>query len=507
MFEKIREQDHLSCLKELIDRVKRHPEDRRAWKEIGQLCWDLGDMETAQRLFALYGDDARHRVGIDLIPYERGDEVLMDFGINTNPGSQVEVSALDLAGWVLGRRSPALRVEVVHEGRVILRSPVCAPTPDLADRYPDLPGAGNCGFRVMVGLLGMPLEFELSLFALFKDGHRLPLARLGVQRKPLSSGFRPVLQPLMVTSLGRMGTTRLMQLLREHPSIVVHSRYPYEARVLSYCTFMFKTHSEMMNLIQQVDPFGYLSGFFGHLHPGYIRPIGYGAIDYQFRHRFELIYTEQALASLQRSVDEFYLRLAAEQGKRGALFLAEKMYPGDIPPQVWELYPGAREIILVRDLRDMICSVLAFNRKRGFVDFGRQCVSTDEEYIETRVRAGAMRLLNSWKQRAGKAYLLRYEDLILNPEEALSGILRYLGLDDPPSVVEGVLKRASGDAPELRIHRTTPDPAASIGRWKREMSPEMQALCNDLLGEILREFGYTTGSDDLQGLQLERGRS
>lgn len=33
-------------------------------------------------------------------------------------------------------------------------------------------------------------------------------------------------------------------------------------------------------------------------------------------------------------------------------------------------------------------------------------------------------------------------------------------------------------------------PAASVGRWKYDLSPPLQAACERAFGEILREFGY-----------------
>ena len=41
---------------------------------------------------------------------------------------------------------------------------------------------------------------------------------------------------------------------------------------------------------------------------------------------------------------------------------------------MWELYPRAREVILVRDFRDMVSSMFAFNAKRGFQGFRRGSV-------------------------------------------------------------------------------------------------------------------------------------
>ena len=37
-----------------------------------------------------------------------------------------------------------------------------------------------------------------------------------------------------------------------------------------------------------------------------------------------------------------------------------------------ELYPAARELFLVRDFRDMIASMQAYNARKGFGDFGRE---------------------------------------------------------------------------------------------------------------------------------------
>jgi hypothetical protein len=42
-----------------------------------------------------------------------------------------------------------------------------------------------------------------------------------------------------------------------------------------------------------------------------------------------------------------------------------------VPRIARDLYPRANEIFLVRDFRDLICLVLAFNEKRGTVEFGR----------------------------------------------------------------------------------------------------------------------------------------
>ncbi|HHN66144.1 MAG TPA: sulfotransferase [Nitrospirae bacterium] len=480
----------LLSIKELTDRIKQQPHDSSSWERLGQVFWEIGDRDMAEKIFSSYGDSLRHRVDIEIVPYSEDNDVLLNFAININEGSQTEIATLDINGWVLGKHEPVQAVEIVLGDQLITRTPVCVPSHYAETSYPDVNWASNCGFRAMVYLLGMPFDFILTVFALFRDDIRFPLAKLSVHRKAISSTFQPSLQPLMITSIGRTGTTRLMEFLNEHPSIVIHSNYPYEARVLGYCFHMLKNHFEVMNLSQQVNPHGYIKGQFGFHHPGTFKPIGYANIDYQFHYWFNEIYTGEIIRASQKSIEDFYRRIASLQEKKEAIFFAEKTFPAEIPPQVWELYPKAKEIFLVRDFRDVVCSVLSFNRKREFTDFGRQCVKSDEEYISKQLKKSALKLLQSWKERADRAYLLHYERFILDPERVLREILEYLGLDTSPSIIEAILKKALGYKDTFKVHSTSDSPLSSIGRWKEELSPELQSLCNYALGEILHEFGY-----------------
>ena len=61
------------------------------------------------------------------------------------------------------------------------------------------------------------------------------------QRRPLTTAYAPRLQPLLVTSLGRMGTTLLMRMLAAHPGVVTYDRPPYEARGGKYWLHVLKT--------------------------------------------------------------------------------------------------------------------------------------------------------------------------------------------------------------------------------------------------------------------------
>lgn len=403
-------------------------------------------------------------------------------------GHQKEVCAITIAGWVLGRSNPATSVEVMHEDRVIITAPVSVPRPDLGNHYAQVPHASNCGFSCELGMLGLPPAFDLRVQAILADKGRVLMGTIRGHHNSLRSGFHPKLQPLMITSLGRTGTTWLMRLLAEHPHVVAHRVYPYEARCANYWIHTLKVLSDPANHAESAHPdnFMYTMHWVGHP-PSYTPSLTRHP---QIRNWFGRSYPEKLAAFVQETIDGYYQHVAASQDQAEPRFFAEKYGPGHVPWLIWELYPKAREIILVRDLRDVFCSVLSMNAKRGRADFGRQRASSDEEYIQ-HLRRHAVRLLQCWKHRAGQATLLRYEALIEQPIETLGALVSYIGLNSSSVTIQGMLERASVDTPELQHHRTTSDPKASIGRWRRDLDASLQAQCEQAFGEILREFGYT----------------
>ena len=125
---------------------------------------------------------------------------------------------------------------------------------------------------------------------------------------------------------------------------------------------------------------------------------------------------------------------------------------------LWDIYPKAREVFLVRDFRDMISSILTFNKKRGYAAFGRDEVTSDEAYVK-RMRFSALRLLRNWKNRANKAFLLRYEDLFNDTDTTLGSLLDYLSLDSDARTRQRMLLSAKEFKPTIqKSHQTSESP-------------------------------------------------
>jgi hypothetical protein len=406
------------------------------------------------------------------------------------PGRRMETYGFAIEGWVLGRHAPAVAVQVVGDDGPLRWGTVRQPRPDVRTDYPDAPAAERSGFRLWVSVLGLRPEFELKVRAVFADERTARIATIRGRRQPLRTGFEPALQPIMLTTVGRTGSTWSMRLLAEHPRVVAHRIYPYETRVARYWLHMLKVLTDPMDHERSGHPDYFQNDKLAVPHnPFYPEPLGRSPRLDQWLGRD---YVEGLTAFCQRAVEECYLRIAEDQGQTGARYFAEKHRPDTLPSLYWELYPGTKEIFLVRDFRDLVTSMLAFNEARGSVQFGRQLVESDEAFVRDVARGRLRHLESAWQTRRGRSHLLRYEDLVQRPVETLRDLLRYLDLEHDETTIAGMIERSAETTPELQVHQTSGQASRSIGRWRTDLDPILQAAAQEELRDALDAFGYDT---------------
>lgn len=403
-------------------------------------------------------------------------------------GATADVYDVEIVGWALGPDVPVGAIEIHVDGTILRRIPVDQQRPDVAAEYPGVEGVDTCGFRTWVGLVGLEPDVTLQLRAVLKDETRVRLGGIRLSHRPLRSGFEPTLRPLMLTTLGRAGTTWTMRLLSEHPQIVVHRQHPYELRVGRYWMHAFKVLTDPRDPYRsaQADTFQNDKSWIGH-DPFYPEPLN---VTPGLREWFGRTQTERTAAFFQQSTDEAYGRIAAAQGQDGVRFFAEKHRADYLPWLYWELYPNAKELFLVRDFRDVFSSMLAFNAKQGRTVFGHDRLADDAEFARF-LRNGPVRLLSrNWPKRQDRAHLIRYEDLIQHPEENLRAILTYLELDADEATIGGMLERAGTETTDSKRHITAGAVSSSLGRWRESLAPDLHPVVNDVFGDVLTQFGY-----------------
>jgi hypothetical protein len=289
-----------------------------------------------------------------------------------------------------------------------------------------------------------------------------------------------------------MGTTWLMRLLAHHPEIVVQPQYPYELGMAKYWAHLLRVAAGPADHIGSSHPETFTADT-GHVgHNPYFGDFlaGSPALNHWLGVRNPAVLG----AAAQQAVDEFYGEVAEAAAITSARFFAEKSLPDHVPDVLRDLYPAGRELILVRDIRDVICSAVAFDAKRGWRSFGRESLDDDLGFV-SQLHMDLGRLVRSWQRRQSSALLVRYETLITEPARTLGEILGHLGLTRTPDAVAAVLDAAGATTPELDAHRTSADPAASIGRWRSDLAkvhPDLPERCAELFSPLLAELGYST---------------
>ena len=418
-------------------------------------------------------------------------EGILESGIEapTNGGSS-DAWGVRVRGHVLGTSGLAQSVEAVVPGRVLASAPAALATPEVAARHLNVPGAAACGFTLLVDTLALPREFEFRLRATFADGSRPKLATIRGARRALSTDYTPRLQPLLVTSLGRMGTTLLMRILAAHPSVVTYLRPPYETRAGKYWLHVLKTLAAPADASKRIGaPMEF------HVEPLAVAGNPFYSAAFAAWPEVEAwsgsTYVENLAAFSQQSIDGWYVATARAQGQDVSplVYFAEKQFPDDFSRLWRELYPGAREIFLVRDFRDMVASMIAYNTRRAFGDFGREAAGSDTAWL-AHLRRGVEALRDAWRERGEPRSLVHYEALVRDPAHAVPTLLSTLGLDSAPATVARLLVAAAPESAESRAHATSSSPDTSIGRWRMDLSPELQGMTEEAFGDLLAEFGY-----------------
>ena len=416
-------------------------------------------------------------------------------------GSAFDRTTFDVSGWIVGRDSPACQVELLAGDRVLRTIPLSVARPDVVAQHPEAPEGS--GFWALTGTLGLDRTFALDLRAVLEDGSRVPVGSIRGKRRPVTTSFEPKLRPLMLTSLGRTGTTLAMSLLSAHPSIVAHRTYPYEIFPAKYWLHLLRVLAEPADHIASLHPEGFTDDLWtiGH-NPFHTAPI---TNEPELMQLLGKTYVERLARFCQTSIDDLYRAVAAAQGQTAASFFVEKFQPGHIPRLAWDLYPNAKEVFLVRDFRDVICSVFAFNEKRRDVGFGRDQVESDEDYV-LYVARGAEQLLSDWQQRRDESHFVRYEDLATQPRETTGAVLEYLGLPRAPETIDEMVRTAF-ESSSFDEHRTSASIQESIGRWQRELPPALRSVCREALDPVLTELGYEPTDGAAAGARHVRPRA
>lgn len=381
-----------------------------------------------------------------------------------------EISATRITGWALDDtdlRRP-INVEVMVGG-----VQYASPRADLLRR--DLEREFGYGHHAFAFEFNPPLP-------LIRD-HQV-LVRYSGTEQTVPNGERVIrgvtiapeamLRPILVTASGRAGSTILMKKMVAHPAISVANVYPFETELLKYYSHAFSILSAPGDHERSGKPENFVDN---HRFLG-ANPYNVTTFARAFRDlgRFDALYQQvvprEAAGAFRAIITQFYQSLGEDQNKPGAIYFAEKCQLSGMAR--WfarNLFSGTREIVLVRDLRDTLCS---------FKSFWSQSSSESIRLLKLSYAS----ILEIRKEARDDILFVRYEDLMQEEVATLGQVADFLG------VRAFQIDERESEKELFSQHGTSKSPADSIGRWKRELSIEEVKECVREFGPYLEELGY-----------------
>jgi hypothetical protein len=350
------------------------------------------------------------------------------------------------------------------------------------------------GFSTAVSLLGVPAEFALEVEAVFNAATPATIARIDGRRPPLRAAAEPRHAPILLKTLGRAGSTWVTHLIGAHPQALAYRPFDFEPRVLDYWMEILRSLAQPYSYAQAINPdVDEGRGWFVGRRRA-LGPVELGA-DPAVEDWVETRSIEELATFALQRVDCFYDAVAESEQKPQASRFVERGHELHELVLVRELYRDARIVFLVRDMRDLLASRLAFNRKTGVSQFGLDGSESTEDYVRGTMRREIEDLRETWNALAGEAMLLRYEDLITEPHATAQKLFAHTQLDADDQTVADVLGRARESRPERQAgHKTSGDDTASIDRWQRDLPADVQQACAETFAESLAAFGYEAGT-------------
>jgi hypothetical protein len=266
-------------------------------------------------------------------------------------------------------------------------------------------------------------------------------------------------QPLFVLGSGRCGSTLLYQLLSVHSRIAMTN----EAQLVNFLYFAhalagqpaFDVHEHVLN--EKVS----LAGIVGR----------------QYAARFAEVVKDHAGPMLL----DFY---RAEFPGRDFAYFGDKLPSPIAAGSFGAIFPGIRCLTLLRDPRDVICSLRHYSARPEVAE-GNPAFRVGDlrEYC-----IGWRNLYASCLDYLPGNLMVRYEDVVADARRELTRIMAHLGLEPEPAQLADDSGRAREAA--RKGHATTATVDASIGRWRRDLPPADAALVTEVCEPLLRRCGY-----------------
>ncbi|TKE98684.1 sulfotransferase [Vibrio kanaloae] len=201
----------------------------------------------------------------------------------------------------------------------------------------------------------------------------------------------------------------------------------------------------------------------------------------------EFYFNEYQVSTYEQLCQLVYYAYAQEKNKNIRLTGDKNNYYIKHIESLQNKFPSAKFLLLVRDVKDVVCSCLDLHEKKinsiYKPEFSSSIKDIAIEWNEDNLEAS--------KLLSNNICVVRYEDLITNPEEELIKVCTYLDIKYSSNMIKYYM---NNDEPEefLQWKKKTleaPD-SNNMNKYISKLSYDEIILINDVASEALSLFNY-----------------
>ncbi|MBS3735244.1 MAG: sulfotransferase [Phycisphaerae bacterium] len=290
---------------------------------------------------------------------------------------------------------------------------------------------------------------------------------------------------ILLSYYSRSGSTLAMKVLTRHPQITGHTEGTHDANILKYFSKLY-----FMMLRSHVP--GGRAGR-GVMLDRYSRYIRHYAPEFALPKPFEFnrdLHVEPFRRHwgvfLRGYLPQLLSDIGAPHLEEARYYVEKQMDAAGLLASIRELLPESRVVVAFRDPRDVLVSLGAYERQ-GQLLVKHASLGRRIDEIMTHYR----RRLELVEREPDRCIAYRYEDLLARPIVTLRPVVAFLGLDASEPVLSGMAEPIARPDLQADHHVTAPDPAATIGRWRREL-PRRTLRRFGRYADLLSRLGYET---------------
>lgn len=200
----------------------------------------------------------------------------------------------------------------------------------------------------------------------------------------------------------------------------------------------------------------------------------------------------------------FYEDVAREQGK--SMWVAKTAVDSFYVPEIEDLLAGHEEIKFICVLRhglDVVCSLKEFaDDLQSYIGELHDYICEYQQPYEAFAHVWAdvtADILDFAEKNPQRCHVMRYEDLVADPEKIMTEALSFLGHEyEEGHIAKAMASKNVGGIGDWKSFKRTEIGKESLSRWEKELPDSVVSMLAPVVNPVLERAGYPAvkGTDD-----------